>query len=359
MLLIEIKKDQERFLKQEEYLNYLSVELMGRAITSATCKKFSEEIENLCKNFVDKKINFIKDQFKYEMEILELCKSMFVEDIDDYFENQEKKPKKELSEFNVYKKINNKTYFQDNFIKIMLKKFIEIYNYLNEEDIQLNEKEEIQENEENKENQENKEKEEKKENEENKENQENKEKKDSENYNENGDKPLILFFIEDRLPKLKKIINDASKKIFEKVFKIKFQDYLSDLQKKQSLINKEFNINSQIIDVAETEQIFKDELFKYFNNEFFKNFFCIILKLFMNNLKNELIENYKKELKENEMMKEIINKKAEDSLKYITQKLHETLLKELNENFSNNNEKKEEKKNEFDDINCDDMGFAY
>ncbi len=69
---------------------------MGRAITSATCKKFSEEIENLCKNFVDKKINFIKDQFKYEMEILELCKSMFVEDIDDYFENQEKKPKKEL-----------------------------------------------------------------------------------------------------------------------------------------------------------------------------------------------------------------------------------------------------------------------
>ena len=33
----------------------LSVELMGRAITSATCKKFSEEIENLCKNFVDKK----------------------------------------------------------------------------------------------------------------------------------------------------------------------------------------------------------------------------------------------------------------------------------------------------------------
>ena len=79
----------------------------------------------------------------------------------------------------------------------------------------------------------------------------------------------------------------------------------------------------------------------------------------MNNLKNELIENYKKELKEKKMMKEIINKKEEDSLKYITQKLHETLLKELNENFSNNNEKKEEKKNEFDDINCDDMGFAY
>ena len=67
----------------------LSVELMGRAITSATCKKFSEEIENLCKNFVDKKINFIQEQFKYEMEILEVSKSMFVDDIDDFFENQE------------------------------------------------------------------------------------------------------------------------------------------------------------------------------------------------------------------------------------------------------------------------------
>ena len=157
------------------------------------------------------------------MEILELCKSMFVEDIDDYFENQEKKPKKELSESNMYRKIDNKTYFQDNFIKIMLKKFIEIYNYLNEEDIQLNEKEEIQENEENKENQENKENEEKKENEENKENQENKEKKDSENYNENGDKPLVLIFIEDRLPKLKKIINDSSKKYLKNFLKLNFK----------------------------------------------------------------------------------------------------------------------------------------
>ena len=69
---------------------------MGRAITSATCKKFSEEIENLCKNFVDKKINFIKEQFKYEMEILEQSKSMFVEDMDDYFDNQDEKKIKEL-----------------------------------------------------------------------------------------------------------------------------------------------------------------------------------------------------------------------------------------------------------------------
>ena len=52
----------------------------------------------------------------------------------------------------------------------------------------------------------------------------------------------------------------------------------------------------------------------------------------MNNIKNTF-DKYKKQLKENEMMKKIINKKAEDSLKFITQKLQESLLKELNENF--------------------------
>ena len=160
------------------------------------------------------------------MEILELCKSLFVEDIDDYFENQEEKPKKELSEFNMYKKINNKTYFQDNFIKIMLKKFIEIYNYLNDENIQLNEKEENQEIQDNQDNQENKENQENQENQENKdaqENQENKENKDNKNYFVNGDKPLVLIFIEDRLPKLKKIINDSSKKYLKNFLKLNFK----------------------------------------------------------------------------------------------------------------------------------------
>ena len=310
------------------------------------------------------------------MEILEVSKSMFVDDIDDFFENQEEKPKKELSEANMYKKIKNKSYFEDNFIQIMTTKYINIFNYLNDENIIVDniENKEDQQKEENPENQENRENqgkeeniekvenEEKKENEENKDNQKKVENKENNIY-EKGEKPLVLFFIEDRLPKLKTIINNSSKKIFDKIFKIKFQDYLSDLQKEQSLKNKEFDVNSQIIDVAETEQIFKDKLFKYFNNEFFKNFFCIILKLFMTNLKNTLIDNYKKELKENEIMKKIINKKAEDSLKYITQKLHESLIKELNENFNdNNNEKIEEKKevkNEFNDVNMDDMNFDY
>ena len=115
----------------------LSVEQMGRAITSATCKKLSEEIENLCKNFIDKKINFIQEQFKYEMEILKLAKSYYVEDLDDIFENQEETQKKELSESNMYKKIDNKSYFENNFIQIMTAKYINIFNYLNEENYEV------------------------------------------------------------------------------------------------------------------------------------------------------------------------------------------------------------------------------
>ena len=52
-------------------------------------------------------------------------------------------------------------------------------------------------------------------------------------------------------------------------------------------------------------------------------------------------------------MREIINKKAEDSLKYITQKLHESLLKELNRNF----EKKNKPAEKFDEFDDDDFGF--
>ena len=72
----------------------------------------------------------------------------------------------------------------------------------------------------------------------------------------------------------------------------------------------------------------------------------------MNNLKNKLIDYYTKELKENKKMQRIINKKAEESLKNISQKLQESLLKELNENFK-------EKNNEFDDFEVNDLGFNF
>jgi predicted GTPase len=121
----------------------LSVKLMGRSITSATCKKFSQEIEKLCKNYVEKQINFIEKQFKYEMEILDVSKSMYVEDMEGLLENSEKKKIKTLSEMNIYSKIEDKKYFEENFIKIMETKFFDIYNHLNDIDI-LNEEKEDQ-----------------------------------------------------------------------------------------------------------------------------------------------------------------------------------------------------------------------
>ena len=307
----------------------LSVELMGRSVTSATCKKFSQEIEKLCKNYVEKQINFIEKQFKYEMEILDVARSMYVEDMEDLIEDSKKKQIKILTETNIYSKIEDKKFFEDNFVKIMETKFINIYNHLNDVDI-INEEnvdqENIQENAQ--------------------ENQINEDNKDM-----NKDKPLVIFFIEDRLQKLKNIINNTSQKAFEKIFDKHYQDYLRDLQKEQSVLSKAYGVNCQAIDFSETA--FKEELFINFNNVFFKNIFCIILKLFMNNLKKILIDYYTKEIEENEKLQEIINKKAEDSLKNISKKLQESLLKELNENFK----EKKKKNNEFDDFDANDLGF--
>ena len=309
----------------------LSVELMGRSITSATCKKFSQEIEKLCKNYVEKQINFIEKQFKYEMEILDVSRSMYVEDMESLVENTEKPQIKTLSEMNIYRKIEDKKYFENNFITIMETKFIDIYNHLNDNYILNEEKIENQINEQNK----------------------NANKNANNKKDKKKNKPLVLFFIEDRLQKLKNIINETSQKAFKKIFNKHYQDYLSDLQKEQSKLSKDYGVNCQAIDPYETEKTFKEKLFNNFNNVFFKNIFCIILKLFMNNLKKILIDYYTKELKENENMQKIINKKAEDSLKNISQKLQESLLKELNENF---NEQKK-KNNEFDDFDANDLGF--
>ena len=348
----------------------LSFDVMGRAISSATCKKLSQDIEQLCKCFVDEKIDYIQKIFKYEMEILDISKSLFSEELEDeevFFNTNKKTKKKELSELNMYRKIQKEDYFIENFVKIMKNKFLLIFNNLNNENIQTdnidNLKEEQEKNEENKE--EKKIEEEKKEDvnqqgnkeEEGKREENNKKEEDKKENEQKEDKPLVLFFIEDRLKNMEKKINEASNKTFEKIFKIKYQNYLSDLQKEQSVKNKEFNDNSQIIDVIEVEKNFREKLFTFFKNEFFKIFFCIILKLFITNLKNILIVNYKKELKENEIIQKIINQKAEDSLKNITQKLKENLINELDTYIREKQKRENINKNantkEFDNIDID------
>ena len=354
----------------------LSFDIMGRAISSATCKKLSQDIEDLCKDYVDEKILYVQNIFKYEMEIIEVAKNLFVEDLEneeDYFGSKKKKPIKELSELNMYRKIENPNYFVDNFQKILHNKFIDIYNNLNNENIpiegiKINNQNNIQENKEQEKSNQNNEgqdnahqeknqienniqenKEEEKKEKENKE-EEKKEGEANENENENEikeDKPLVLFFIEDRLKNLEKKIDNASKNTFEKIFQKRYQSYLVDLQREQSIKNKEFNDNSQLIDVNETERNFREKLFGYYKNEFFKIFFCITLKLFMNNLKEILISNYQKELKENELIQKIINQKAENSLKSITEKLKQNLMLEL-DNLMKEKKGKEIDKSDFD-----------
>ena len=276
-----------------------SFDIMGRSITSATFKNFSQDIENLCKNFVDTKINFIQNIFKDEQEILEIAKDKYVNGTDKYFKDEDKKCKT-LEKSNIYNKIKENNYFIKNFIKIMSTKFLNIYNNLNNANYSFDCKE----------------------------------------------KPLVLIFIKDRLEKLQKILNDCSKNIFEEIYKQLFQEYLSELHLNQSSRKKQFEVNYDVIDSFDINKNFKEELFQYFKNEFFKYFFCLILKLFMNNLKDILIDNYKKEIKENEEMIKIINEKAEYSLKSVTKNLKQKLNDDLDKyNLNQNYNQKESKKN--------------
>ena len=262
-----------------------SFDIMGRAIDSATSKKYSQDIENLCKNFVDKKIDYLKNQSKDEMEVLDISKDYYMNQSEKYFKTEEK-PHRTLSNDNFYSKMTEKSYFMTNFIQGMTHKFINIYNNLN-----------------------------------------------NTNYSIESKEPLIMIFINQRLEKLKIMLNDLSQKIFDNIYDKIYQKYFTDLRKQQSIRSKEFHTSNQIIDEDDIEKRFKKELNDFFKNEFFKYFFCIIIKLFMDNLKNILIDNYQKELKTNEEMTKIINDKAEKSLKFITQHLKEKLLKDLEKYF--------------------------
>ena len=278
----------------------LSFDITGRAITSATFKKFSQDIENLCKRYVDEKINFIQTIFKDENEILEIAKDRYVDGSDKYYKDLDKKYKS-LQNGNIYNKIKEKNFFINNFIKISSNKFLNIYNNLNNINCRLDMKE----------------------------------------------KPLVLIFILDRLERIQKVLNDYSENVFEEIYKPLFQEHLSELHLQQSSRKKEFNVNYDVIDSYQINKYFKQELFQYFKDEFYKYFFCMILKLFKTNLQNILINNYKKELEENEEMIEIINKKAESSLKYVCSQLKSKLIEELNKYYSKPKIREQKAKDKF------------
>ena len=402
----------------------LSFDIMGRSISSATCKKISSNIEKLCKDFMEKKMLYVENLFKYEMEILEEAKNLFLEDLEendeDYFGNE--KQKKELSELNIYRNLENPKFFVDNFCKIMRDKFINIFNNLENENMPLDEikiekekekeneeEEEEKEEEENKEQennneqnnineniqqeniqnennqQENKKEEEKKE-EENQNQEEENQNQEQENQNQEQenqnqeqenqnqeveeqkdigeeekevkDNPEVASLIEKRLKELRKTIDQASNKTFEKIFKNRYHIYFEELQQEQSEKNREFQDNRQLINAFEIEKNFKEKLFISFKNEFFKIFFCIILKLFMNNLNDNFEMIIKKELTENENVQKIINQKAEISLKNITENLKKNLISELDKVMKAKNEANNEAKKNNEFVN-EDIDFAF
>ena len=389
----------------------LSFDIMGRSISSATCLKISEDIKKLCKDFMNKKILYVQNLFKYEMEILEVAKNLFEKDLEDEDEdddNDNNQEEKELSEFNIYRNIENPNYFVDNFIKVINDKFINIFNYLENGDMPLDQKENENENnhpdnnleeqnegednlEEHKEGEDNLEEHKEEENnleehkeeennleehkeeenniideinineninqennqnekndnveDMNEENEEEEEENSQENEIQNGNEenenkikqnPELASLIKKRFKKVKKILDENSDKSFKKLFEERFDIYFKELLDEQSEKNREYKDNTQLINKHEIEKNFKEKLLPFFKNEFFKIFFCIILKLFMNNLKDSLDMIVKKELDENE---NLINEKAENSLKNITETLKNNLISELDNLMNEQKEK--------------------
>ena len=274
-----------------------SFDMTGRAITSATFKKFSDDIENLCKEFVDSKINFIEKKFEYEMEILDVAKKMSINNSEKIFDKVEKQPIN-LSKENIYNNIKENNFFINNFQKILTSKYIDIFNNLNNKNISENNKDEC-----------------------------------------------VLIFFQNRIQRMQEILNKFTEMIFKTKYNELFQGYLTDLNLKQNSRNTEFNTKKNIIDSSEIDKRFKEELYQFLQNKLFKYFLCIILRLFMNNLKRILTNNYQKELKENEELKKIINCKAEISLKSIIERLKEKLLLELDKYFPKQEEEKKVEEN--------------
>lgn len=110
-----------------------SFDVMDRAITSASCKKFSEEIEKLCKEYVENKLLYITNIFTEETEILEQAKKLDYEDEEeDNIEHKKNyKYKINLSRINRYNYHKEILYFVNNFESILKLKIEKVYKILN------------------------------------------------------------------------------------------------------------------------------------------------------------------------------------------------------------------------------------
>ena len=263
-----------------------SFDIMGRAIASATFKKFSEDIGNLCKKYIDDQLNYMNQICKDEIELLEKSKKLENEEENDLDNDNNQKVKlnklqKRYSKSLYELKEKEKLYFYENFIKILKSKIQDIYNNLNKPKTNSN------------------------------------------------DKSNVLILLEEKLKMIKGILETISKKIFQEFNKSEFKDYYNELLFQQSKLNSEYDTNIQI-EADKVKEEFRKELFDCFTNEFFKIFLCIIINLFKNNLKKILFNKYQDYITEK---KKIISEKAENSLKNITMKLKEKLLIELDKYF--------------------------
>ena len=274
-------------------LFYKSLNMMGRAITSATCKKISQDIEQLCKSkiLLNEKLNYLDLKIKDEIEVLKQIKYHDIKEDDDYFKVQPLH-NINLSQENFYNGVNNINYYENNFQKMIATKFLDIYNNLNNTNYSLEDEERSQ----------------------------------------------ILKYILDILNKIKNAFNNYinenyRKKIHQKLF----EKYYKELRKQQIRRSQEFNISEYVLKEDEIELNFEEKLFNYFKDIFFKYYICSIIELCINGIKSNIIENNQKILNEEQSIMKNINIKAENILKFISKELKEKLMKKINKYFRNIN----------------------
>ena len=266
-----------------------SVNLIGRAITSATFKKISQEIEKLCENKIlrDNKINYLNLRIKNEIEVLEQIKFYNKEEEPDYF-NIDSIKNNNLSQENFYNRVTDIDFYYNNFLNIISTVFLDIYNKLNGTNYSLNDNEQSQ-------------------------------------------------ILKDSLKILNKIKNEmnnyANDNFEKKIFGKLFEKYYKELRKKQRERSREFNVNIQILEENELESDFKEILFKYFTDVLYKYYICCIIEFIGNNIKSNIVKNHQKLLNEDQSMIKIINENAENNLKFISKELKQKLMVKLNQYF--------------------------
>ena len=298
-----------------------SIDLMSKAIHSATHMSISEEITSFCTKNINEKLNFIENKFNVQFHVLYDCflnekrenelsnNELYVEIENGNNIIKEKKENKYCIEpknrcSNYLKNNFEKQNFKEEFMSILLKNIISVYCKLNGIE---------------------------------------------DNLNKLKNEP-IYSYIEKTMEHIKQNILKYSKESFNEWLYTINRDYYYQLEKIQSKENQKYGTNKNIINHEEVASHLNNKLTLIYENEILKYSLCIISQMFCENLKKNIYDLSSKHFKNNEKINELLSQKAKMSLKNVTKKLKENLEKEIKIFFPENDNNNNNIKNNYNNI---------